>query len=335
MGTYQIVHEKNIECLICPHNCKIPPGKKGICGVRKNTGNKIELLTHGIISGYAIDPVEKKPLYHFYPGYNILSVGSYGCNMRCDFCQNYHISQECEITADPKITREKIISDITSASKNIGLAFTYNEPVIWFEYIVEIASSVRSKGFMTALVTNGFVNKAPLHELIELTDAFNVDLKAFNNDFYRKLTGASIKPVKEALTEIAKAGRHLEITTLLIPGQNDSLSEMESQVKWIGSELGDETPFHLSRYFPMYQRHDPPTPHDTLIRHFELASKYLKYVYLGNTMSDTGQATKCPKCGETITNRIGYDIRNVGTRDGKCNKCGREIYKNFTFSSLK
>jgi pyruvate formate lyase activating enzyme len=335
MGTYQIVHDKYIECIVCPHNCKIQSGKKGICGVRKNTGNNIELLTHGVISGYALDPVEKKPLYHFYPGHKILSVGSFGCNMRCDFCQNYHISQTEEITTDSKITTGKILNDISSASKNIGLAFTYNEPVIWFEYILEVAAAVKKKGFMTVLVTNGFVNIAPLLDLIELTDAFNVDLKAFNNEFYRKLTGASLQPVKDALTEISKAGRHLEITTLLIPGQNDDLSEMESQVKWIASELGEETPFHLSRYFPMYKRNDPPTSHNSLLSHYEIASKFLKYVYLGNTMSETGQDTKCPECGEIITTRAGYDILNAGTIDGKCIKCGKEIYKYFTFSSLQ
>ena len=335
MASFQIIHDNYIECLICPHNCRIATGKKGICGVRKNTGNKIELLTHGIISGYALDPVEKKPLYHFYPGYNILSVGSYGCNLKCDFCQNYHISQAEAQTTDSMITSDKIIKDMISGSKNIGLAFTYNEPVIWFEYIQEVASAVKKSGYKTVLVTNGFINKDPLLELIDLTDAFNVDLKAFSNDFYRRLTGASIEPVKEALTEIAKAGRHLEITTLLIPGQNDSLSEMESQVKWIASELGEETPFHLSRYFPMYKRNDPPTPHDLLISHYELASKYLKYVYLGNTMSASGQDTNCPACGSTITTRTGYHIRNLGTSDGRCNKCGKVIYRNFIFSSLK
>jgi pyruvate formate lyase activating enzyme len=185
----------------------------------------------------------------------------------------------------------------------------------------------------TVMVTNGFINPDPLHDLLEVTDAFNVDLKAFNNNFYKKLTGASLEPVKTSLKAIIEAGRHLEITTLLITGQNDSESEMENQVRWIASELGDETPFHLSRYFPMYKRDDPTTPHNTIIRHHEIASKHLKYVYVGNSMSETGQDTKCPDCGITVSKRQGYHTRHLNIVNGRCSGCGKEIYKNFTFSS--
>jgi pyruvate formate lyase activating enzyme len=326
------ISEKSIECILCPHLCKIVKGRSGICRVRKNTGEKIELLTYGVISGYALDPVEKKPLYHFFPGNNILSIGSYGCNMRCDFCQNYHISQNMPESKMADAAPGEIANNALSASRNIGIAFTYNEPVIWFEFVIDTATIVKSKGMHTVLVTNGYINPDPLNELLEVTDAFNVDLKAFNNDFYRRLTGASLEPVKNTLKQIVKTGRHLEITTLIVTGQNDNDSEMENQVRWIASELGNEVPFHLSRYFPMYKRDDPTTPHKILLRHYEIAMKHLKYVYMGNTMSETGQDTKCPDCDTIITKRKGYQTQHFSISDGKCSVCGKEIYKYFTFS---
>jgi pyruvate formate lyase activating enzyme len=324
--------ENNIECLLCPHFCKIAKGKTGICGVRKNTGGKIELITYGVVSGYSLDPVEKKPLYHFFPGYNILSIGSYGCNMRCDFCQNYHISQNIPKRIMADATPAEIAINALAANRNIGLAFTYNEPVIWFEFVKDTATLVKTRGLYTAMVTNGFINPDPLNELLEITDAFNVDLKAFNNDFYKRLTGASLEPVKNTLRQIVKKGIHLEITTLIITGQNDNEHEMENQVRWIASELGEDIPFHLSRYFPMYKRDDPTTPHDTLLKHYEIASKHLNYVYLGNTMSETGQDTKCPVCGTVITKRSGYHIQQLNINNGKCQACAKEIYKYFTIS---
>jgi pyruvate formate lyase activating enzyme len=320
-------------CTICPHNCRITNGKTGICGVRKNNGGNIELLTYGVISGYALDPSEKKPLYHFFPGYNILSIGSYGCNMRCDFCQNHHISQNIPESIMPSAFPAEIANNALSAKMNIGVAFTYNEPVIWFEYVKETAAMVKKNGMYTALVTNGFVNPDPLKELLEVTDAFNVDLKAFNNNFYKKLTRASLEPVKNSLKLIAGSGRHLEITTLLVTGQNDNLSEMESQVKWIADELGNNVPFHLSRYFPMYKREDPATSDETLQRHFEMASKHLNYVYIGNAQAQYGRDTFCPQCKTLVTKRDGYNTRHININNGYCNVCGTQIYKFFTFSS--
>jgi pyruvate formate lyase activating enzyme len=323
-----------LECLLCPHFCKLAEGKTGICGVRKNTGDKIELLTYGVISGYSLDPVEKKPLYHFYPGSNILSIGSYGCNMRCDFCQNYHISQNILKNLLPDTKPEEIVRNCLSAQRNIGIAFTYNEPVIWFEFVKDVALLVKSNGLHTVMVTNGYINREPLEEYLQFIDAFNVDLKAFNNDFYKKLTGAELEPVKDSLKMIRKAGRHLEITTLVIPGQNDKESEMENQVKWIAGELGKNVPFHLSRYFPMFKRIDPTTPHNTLIKLYDIARKHLQYVYLGNTMSETGQDTRCSNCGKIVTKRTGYYTQNLNINDGKCAQCGTVIYDHFiSFSS--
>jgi len=323
------------ECLLCPHNCKIAEGKTGICGARKNNGGIIELTTYGVISGYALDPIEKKPLYHFYPGTNILSIGSYGCNMRCDFCQNYNISQRSAAGFTSITEPEKIVKDALAALNNIGIAFTYNEPVIWFEFVRDTALKARKKGLRTVMVSNGYINKEPLDEIISFTDAFNIDLKAFNNDFYKKLTGADLEPVKNTLKQISGSGKHLEITTLIIPGHNDNEDEMAFQAEWIAHELGKDIPLHLSRYFPMYKREDPATPQEIITKLEAVASKYLNYVYIGNMVSDSGQNTKCPVCGKTVTKRSGYNIRlqNLDQK-GKCTGCGTRIYRNFTsFSS--
>jgi pyruvate formate lyase activating enzyme len=328
-------YEDRTECTLCPHYCKIKEGKTGICGVRKNNHGSIELITYGVLSGYSLDPIEKKPLYHFYPGTNILSLGSYGCNMHCDFCQNYNISQRVSSGYVPKASIDGIIKDAHDALNNIGIAFTYNEPVIWFEFIRDVADEARKKGLKTVMVSNGYVNKEPLDEIISFTNAFNIDLKAFNNDFYKRLTGADLEPVKNALRQIAGSGKHLEITTLIIPGKNDNEKEMALQTEWIAGELGKEIPFHLSRYFPMYKREDPATPTETLKKLADIASNSLSYVYVGNMISDTGQNTQCPVCGKIVTKRSRYHTRLMNLdQKGNCTGCGTNIYRHFTsFSS--
>jgi pyruvate formate lyase activating enzyme len=331
------LHKRNgekLECTLCPHFCKLLPGKTGICGVRKNTGEKIELLTYGVLSGYSLDPVEKKPLYHFFPGYNILSIGSYGCNMRCDFCQNYTISQEIPEGIVKETTPEILVKAALSADRNIGIAFTYNEPIIWFEFMSDVAGKAKKEGLYTVMVSNGFVNEEPLNEIIQFIDAFNIDLKAFNNQFYRDLTGSDIEPVKKSLINIAKSGKHLEITSLIIPGQNDQEKEMALQTEWIAGELGKGIPFHLSRYFPIFKRDDPATSQETLNRLYRVASEKLDHVYMGNMNSDTGQNTYCPNCGTTVTKRSGYQtkLQNL-SEDGKCSVCDTPVYKRFTPSS--
>jgi pyruvate formate lyase activating enzyme len=321
-----------IECLVCPHRCRMATGKTGICGVRKNNGREIELITYGILSAMALDPVEKKPLYHFFPGSRILSVGSYGCNMRCDFCQNFHISQNIPFEKGTVTTPGDIVNHALCLHKNIGIAFTYNEPVIWFEFMRDTAVEARKNGLVTAMISNGFVSSEILEDIISFIDAFNIDLKAFNNSFYNSLTGSSLDPVKSALKQIAGSGRHLEITTLVIPGQNDSEKEMKLQTEWIAGELGADVPFHLSRYFPMYKRDDSATSQDLLDRMYEIASRNLRYVYMGNTLSARGQNTSCPKCGTTVTVRTGYDTQLINLHEnGKCKTCGEQVYRHLTY----
>ncbi len=325
-----------LECQLCPHYCKLAKGKSGICGVRKNTGDKIELTTYNVLSALSVDPIEKKPLYHFFPGSNILSIGSYGCNMRCDFCQNYHISQNIPESIIPEVTVNSIIKDALSTNNNIGIAFTYNEPTIWFEYIRDVAKIANKEGLFTVLVSNGYVNSDPLDEIIKFIDAFNIDLKAFNNAFYKNLTGSELEPVKSSLKQIADSGKHLEITTLIIPGQNDAEKEMALQTEWMATELGPDIPFHLSKYFPTYKRDNPPASDQSLQKLYDIASKNLNYVYMGNTNTNVCQNTSCPVCGTVVTTRLGYKTRLINLDDeGKCNNCGNLIYRNFISSLPK
>jgi pyruvate formate lyase activating enzyme len=322
--------EEVTQCILCPHFCKIAHGKTGICGVRKNIDGEIVLQTYGVLSGYALDPVEKKPLYHFFPGHNILSAGSFGCNMRCDFCQNYHISQNIPERMVSRVSAEELAESAKSSQNNIGLAFTYNEPIIWFEFMRDAAVAVKEAGLYTVMVSNGFINADPLNEIISFIDGFNIDLKAFNNKFYRNLTGSDIEPVKRSLKQIAASGKHLEITSLIIPGQNDSEEEIEQEVKWISGELGRNVPLHLSRYFPTYRRVDPSTTLESIERLAQIALSHLDHVYIGNTASGSGQDTICPNCGIIVTTRSGYKIKHLNLDEqGRCTECGNVIYRYF------
>jgi pyruvate formate lyase activating enzyme len=318
-----------LTCLLCPHLCHIRQGERGVCGVRENTGDEISLTTYGVISGYALDPIEKKPLYHFYPGKYILSVGSYGCNLKCDFCQNYHISQHIDEDGSYRLSPEELVRLAVEASDNIGIAYTYNEPVIWYEYVIDCARLASSEGLKNVMVTNGYVNSEPLACLIEVTDAFNVDLKAFSNDFYRRYTGAALQPVMNTIRDIAASGRHLEITTLILPGLNDSVNAMKREAEWIATVAGRRVPLHLSRYFPIYKRNDPPTPAETILRLKETASEYLDFVYTGNMSgNDASSDTLCPVCHATVIRRYGYHTSLTGLSDeGRCLNCNEMILK--------
>lgn len=316
-----------MRCLLCPHGCLLSVGSKGICRVRENDGASIKLLTYGVISSYASDPVEKKPLYHFFPGRSVLSVGSFGCNMRCDFCQNDQISQQGAQRNSLTMEPAELVTKALSISGNIGLAYTYNEPAIWFEYVIDCAVMIKESALHNVMITNGFINENPLKEYLKYIDAFNIDLKAFNEGFYHHYTGASLKPVLKTLVSVAEAGRHLEVTTLIIPGLNDSVEEMRSEAKWIAENLGSNVPLHISRYFPRYRRDDPPTPFETIRAMYETASEHLRFVYTGNVPPEIGGSnTVCHVCGKTLIKRSGYNTRNTGlTDEGRCSECDEII----------
>jgi pyruvate formate lyase activating enzyme len=328
---FQVISKDTIKCNLCPHYCNLSSGERGKCGVRKNVGGKLIAESYGIVSSVHLDPIEKKPLYHYYPGASILSIGSVGCNLSCSFCQNCDISQTT--VDDYPWLREHTIDQVLSYndqySNNLGLAYTYNEPTVYFEFMIDLAKEVKKQGFKNAMISNGYVAEKPLDEVLELIDAFNIDLKAFNNEFYKKFTDARLKPVKENLKKIRNAGKHLEITNLIIPTLNDDANEFEEMVKWIYNELGSETILHLSKYFPAYRLHFPPTPLETIAALFEISKSYLPYTYTGNLSFLPGQNTVCPKCSTLLIERkSGYETQIKGLdKHGKCRSCGIEIIK--------
>jgi pyruvate formate lyase activating enzyme len=322
------MHEDVIKCLLCPHYCVIKPGKKGSCRVRANEGDKLISEIYGKASAVHFDPIEKKPLYHFHPGSVIFSIGSIGCNLHCKFCQNSDISQTGTEgfpylrDLDP----EDVIVLATQRNDNIGMAYTYNEPIVWYEYMTDIAVLAKESHLKNVMVSNGFINPAPLETLLPLMDAFSIDLKAFTEDFYSRITLAALEPVKETLKMIRKAGKHLEITNLVIPTLNDDPGKFEEMAGWIAEELGKETVLHLSRYFPTYKMTIESTPPDTLLNLHRIARRYLDYVFIGNASLKEGRDTVCSRCGHVAISRIGYQINAGGLdRHGKCVNCGNLI----------
>ncbi|GHU53389.1 AmmeMemoRadiSam system radical SAM enzyme [Clostridia bacterium] len=266
-----------MKCDICPHNCSIPENRYGFCGARKNAGGVIVCDNYGKITSLALDPIEKKPLYHFLAGSKILSVGSYGCNMKCGFCQNYTISQNKP--SYEYVSPERLLEIAINTPDNVGVAFTYNEPTISFEYVLDCAKLLKEAGLKVVLVSNGQINPSPLAELAPLVDAWNIDVKAWNADFYSR-HGGDFETVKR-IVEVASRTAHVEVTTLVIPNENDGGGEIAALAEWLAA-ISPEIPYHLSRYFPRYKYEAPQTPKETLFRLAEIAKRYLRYVYVGN-----------------------------------------------------
>jgi pyruvate formate lyase activating enzyme len=281
---YDKLESQRVHCYLCPHNCRIAEDGRGICGVRKNVEGTLYSLNYGEISSIAVDPIEKKPLSRFHPGAYILSVGSVGCNLKCPFCQNHSIAQVKpeELNTYYSDSDEIVTKAVDLKNQgNIGIAYTYNEASIWYEFVYETAKKAREAGLLNVLVTNGYIGKEPLKQILPYIDAMNIDLKAFNEKFYRELVKGGLEEVKETI-RLSSEQCHVEITTLVIPGWNDSVEEMEEQSKWIAS-LSPEIPLHLSRYFPRYLMNDKPaTPAATLTELKKTADRRLRYVYLGN-----------------------------------------------------
>jgi len=318
---YEKRGDGKVQCFLCPHTCVIGEGKRGVCGVRVNKQGTLYTMIYGEVSSIAMDPIEKKPLYHFYPGSSILSIGTVGCSFRCQFCQNYSISQNPDHPTET-YTPEELIR-YARTRNSVGIAYTYSEPLIWYEFVYDTCEAAREAGLKNVFVTNGYINPEPLRELLPLADAFNIDLKSFSEDFYRKYTGGKLAPVLKTIEEIAgRDGVVLEVTTLVIPGHNDSDEEMERITGWLAS-LRRDIPYHLSAYYPMYKFTAPPTPYGSLERLRDIAKKKLNYVYLGNVRSDS--SSYCPDCGAVLVERLGYSIRVGSYRNGKCGSCGNSV----------
>jgi pyruvate formate lyase activating enzyme len=278
---FEKLDNKFVHCYLCPHNCHIKNGGIGFCGVRKNEEGELYSLNYGEITSVSLDPIEKKPLARFMPGSYILSVGSFGCNMTCGFCQNHSISRE---RASSSFLESKDLVELALKSKgeqgNIGIAFTYNEPSIWYEYVYDVCQQSDLTELDIVLVSNGYISPEPLKAILPYISAMNIDLKAFNDDFYKKTCSGDVDSVKRTI-EIASTDCHVEVTTLLVNGCNDSPEEIEALCQWLAS-VDSEIPLHLSRYFPRYKFDAPPTPVETLYKAKEIADKYLTHVFLGN-----------------------------------------------------
>ncbi len=322
-----------IQCDLCPRDCKLHDGQRGACFVRQNFGGEMILTTYGRSSGFCIDPIEKKPLHHFYPGSSVLSFGTAGCNLACKFCQNWDISKSKDMDRlmDQAAPDEIARAAVESGCKSV--AFTYNDPVIFAEYAMDTADACHARGIQTVAVTAGYIHAEPRREFYSKLDAANVDLKAFTDEFYFKLTGAHLAPVLDTLRYIKhETNTWLEITTLLIPGKNDSEVELTAMTQWIAKELGPDVPLHFSAFHPDYKMIDiPATPAQTLSRARAIALQAgLHYVYTGNVHDTDGGTTYCPSCRAPLIVRDWYRIEDYRlTPGGHCPNCQTQIAGHF------
>ncbi|MDR1613027.1 MAG: AmmeMemoRadiSam system radical SAM enzyme [Planctomycetota bacterium] len=310
-----------VRCALCPHHCRIAEGGSGACGVRKNAGGELYALSYGRVAAAALDPVEKKPLYHFFPGRPIFSLGGWGCNLKCSYCQNCSLSQ-FEAPTRPLSPEEAGRAGMEHGS--IGVAYTYNEPTVAYEYVGDCCRQVRRRGGKNVLVTNGFIDAGPLDAILPLVDAMNIDVKAFNEDFYHRLCRGALAPVLETVRRAA-GKTHLELTTLIIPGENDAIPEMEDLAKWIVDACGPAVPCHLTAYFPSYQMRRAATTAAHLAHARDIFMDYLPYVYAGNVQVPGGGDTRCVQCGSVVVARRAFNADLSGMNpDGSCKNCGAD-----------
>jgi pyruvate formate lyase activating enzyme len=310
-----------LACDLCPQHCKLRDGQSGVCRVRQRVGKKLVAANYAEVASMALDPIEKKPLYHFHPGSVILSVGANGCNLRCLFCQNAEISQGQVPTRHLPVGE---LVKMAGTQGSIGVAFTYSEPLMWYEYILDTAPELRRNGHAVVLVTNGYIEEEPLLRLLPHVDAMNVDLKSPKDEFYVKMCKARLEPVQRSIRLAWKAGVHVEIAHLVVTGWNDNEASVQATAQWIAS-VNPDLPLHLSRYFPHYRSEAPSTSESFLRRAWDIASRELNYVYLGNIAVPGSSDTICPECGTILVERASYRTRIVGLEGDLCSRCGRKI----------
>ena len=322
---YEKLREKKVRCLLCPRKCIIKEGDVGNCRVRININGILYSLVYGKPCSVAIDPIEKKPLFHFLPGSKAFSLGTVGCNLHCVYCQNYDISQaKVEEVPFYRISPEEVVKKALEMECRV-MAYTYSEPTVFYEYMLDIAKVARRNKIKNVIVSNGFINEEPLKKLLGFIDGANIDLKAFDDEFYRKYTSSWLEPVLKSLRIIKEREVWLEITNLIIPGLNDKAEKIEEMVKWIRDNLGKDVPLHFTAFYPSYKLLDvPPTPEEILFKARDIAKNYLDFVYVGNIINEA-ENTYCPKCGAVLIKRIGFDVIENNIKNGKCNKCGKKI----------
>jgi len=330
---WHALDDGRLQCDLCPRDCRLHDGQRGLCFVRRRVGDEMLLTTYGRSSGFCVDPIEKKPLNHFHPGSAVLSFGTAGCNLACKFCQNWDISKSREMDRLMDRASPQAIARAAQRTGCRSVAFTYNDPVIFAEYAMDAADACHALGVKTVAVTAGYVHAGPRREFFAKMDAANVDLKGFTDDFYFRQTGAHLAPVLETLAFIVhETACWLEITTLLIPGLNDSAAELEALSRWVARELGPDVPLHFSAFHPDYRMTDvPATPASTLRRAREIAlAQGLRYVYTGNVHDAAGDTTNCPGCGAAVIERDWYEIGGYALDgEGRCRRCSTPIAGRF------
>ena len=316
-----------MQCELCPHLCIIASGQRGSCGARVHRDGRYETLVYGNPCAVHTDPIEKKPLYHFLPGSHSYSIATAGCNLHCKNCQNWEISQRRpEESFNIDMPPEAVVAEAVRAQCS-SISYTYSEPNIFYEYVMDTATLAREQGIKNVLVTAGYINPLPQKQLCQVVDAANVDLKGFTEDFYRDICSGRLRPILDALILYKEEGVWLEITNLVIPTLNDDLVGVRKMCQWLINNLGDAVPLHFSRFYPRYKlKNLPPTPVETLERARETALEVgLKYVYVGNVPGHEGENTRCPQCGQVVIGRIGYALTQMHVESGHCPFCHREI----------
>ncbi len=329
-GLWKTLKDDTVECNLCNFRCHIREGKRGICGVRENLGGTLYSLNYGKLIAQHVDPVEKKPFFHFQPASYSYSIATVGCNFRCLHCQNYEISQMPKekggIILGEDVTPEEVVeSAMETGCKNIS--YTYTEPTVFFEFAMDCAELAQKEGLRNLFVTNGYMTIECIEQMVGLIDGCNVDLKAFTDEFYRKVCGgARLGHVLESIEAMHKAGIWVEVTTLVIPGHNDSEEELRNIARWLNS-VGPTIPWHISAFYPAYRMTDvPPTPRETLHMARKIGMEEgLRYVYTGNIPGDVGESTHCYSCGRLLIERYGFFVRANHTEDGRCPDCGAVI----------
>ncbi|HEX7625264.1 MAG TPA: AmmeMemoRadiSam system radical SAM enzyme [Anaeromyxobacteraceae bacterium] len=331
LARYYELEDQRLRCTLCPRACLLSPGQAGFCYVRKNVAGELVSLAYGRTTGFALDPIEKKPLYHFYPGSQVLSFGTAGCNLGCRFCQNWQISKSRLGARSAQEFSPREVVDLALETSCPAIAFTYNDPVIWAEYAIDVAKEARARGVRTVFVTAGYVSEQAREDIFAHMDAANVDLKAFTEDFYRKMTLGHLAPVLETLAWLARTKVWTEVTNLVIPGLNDDPAETRALAGWIAENMGPEVPLHLTAFHPDFRLRDTPaTPPATLVRARDIAREAgLCHVYTGNVRDPGGQTTCCAECGAALLWREGLSLAGSALRGGTCPRCDTRLAGRF------
>lgn len=324
---YQKLSSKQVQCRLCPRQCTVANGRRGYCGVRENRDGTYYTLVHSRVCTAHVDPIEKKPLFHFLPGASAFSIATGGCNVNCKFCQNWEISQARPEQLRATYLPPKLLAEAALQNHCQMLAYTYSEPTVFCEYILDAAADGRAAGLKSVVVSNGFIQQEPLKELCRHVDAIKVDLKAFSPKYYREIVNGELQPVLDSLTTIRKQGTWTEIVYLVVPTLNDSDGEFRNLARWVKAELGPDVPIHFTRFFPLYRlRNLPPTPLESLQRAKTIAdAEGLQYVYIGNVPGHPAENTYCPKCRKLVVERTGFTITQMHIRKSKCSYCQHVI----------